>query len=85
MFRGEVQSRPRATDVSVGDLEPCIGCMVNTANIKLERRCGTNVEAEGQEQDNGERCVSCYCRPMWCIDCMAKWYEPFSCLLRFDF
>ena len=49
------------------ELEPCIGCMVNTANVKLVRSCQSVVE--GGE----EACVNCYCRPMWCIDCMAKW------------
>ena len=49
------------------ELEPCIGCMVNTSNVKLVRSCQSSVE--GGE----EACVNCYCRPMWCIDCMAKW------------
>ena len=49
------------------ELEPCIGCMVNTANVKLVRSCQSVVEGGDQA------CVNCYCRPMWCIDCMAKW------------
>jgi len=35
------------------------------ANIKLQKLCGSTGEGE---------CVPCYCRPMWCIDCMGKWY-----------
>jgi len=50
------------------ELEPCIGCMVNTANVKLVRSCQSVVEG------GDEACVNCYCRPMWCIDCMAKWF-----------
>ncbi|XP_026886569.1 E3 ubiquitin-protein ligase TM129 [Electrophorus electricus] len=45
------------------ELEPCIGCMQTIANIKLMRLC----------QDDGE-CQECYCRPMWCIVCMGKWF-----------
>ena len=53
----------RVTD----ELEPCIGCMANTANITLVRDCQSAL-------DGGEdACVNCYCRPMWCLDCMAKW------------
>ena len=49
------------------ELEPCIGCMANTANITLVRDCQSAL-------DGGEdACVNCYCRPMWCLDCMAKW------------
>jgi len=52
------------------DLEPCIGCMAVTANVKLVRRCAPREE----EEEEQERCVNCYCRPMWCIDCMGKWF-----------
>ena len=46
-------------------LEPCIGCMQQPANIKLQKMCAPSGEGE---------CVPCYCRPMWCIECMAKWF-----------
>ena len=72
VFRTEVLSRPRATGVDAADLEPCIGCMVNMANVKLERRC-LSEDAAAAEGNNSEHCVNCYCRPMWCMDCMAKW------------
>lgn len=26
-----------------------------------------------QEQNTGE-CRSCSCKPMWCLECMGKWY-----------
>lgn len=47
------------------DPEPCIACMQVQANVKLQKLCGSAGEGE---------CVPCYCRPMWCIDCMGKWY-----------
>jgi len=47
------------------DPEPCIGCMQQPANIKLQKLCALSGEGE---------CIPCYCRPMWCIDCMGKWF-----------
>lgn len=51
--------------IGQNDIENCIGCMVKTANIKLMKRCG--------EQGDGE-CQQCYCRPMWCLECMGRWF-----------
>ncbi|KAF5284436.1 hypothetical protein FQR65_LT13542 [Abscondita terminalis] len=48
------------------EIENCIGCLQKPANVKLQKLCG-----EGADQ---EACATCYCRPMWCIDCMAKWF-----------
>ncbi|XP_043112493.1 E3 ubiquitin-protein ligase TM129 [Puntigrus tetrazona] len=47
------------------ELEPCIGCMQASAGVKLLRLC----QADG----DGE-CQRCYCRPMWCLTCMGKWF-----------
>ncbi|XP_038609160.1 E3 ubiquitin-protein ligase TM129 [Tachyglossus aculeatus] len=47
------------------ELEPCIGCMQMSANIKLVKTC--------REESEGE-CQPCYCRPMWCLACMGKWF-----------
>ncbi|KAG8591210.1 hypothetical protein GDO81_000087 [Engystomops pustulosus] len=47
------------------ELEPCIGCMQTNANIKLVKYC--------HEPNEGE-CQQCYCRPMWCLTCMGKWF-----------
>lgn len=49
----------------VAEAEQCIGCMHNTAEVKLVKNCATS-------GDDG--CVNCYCRPSWCIDCMGRWY-----------
>ena len=45
--------------------ETCIGCLQTPSNIKLVKLCA------GQSQ--GE-CVQCYCRPMWCLECLCKWW-----------
>jgi len=68
VFRETIKENP--VEEVTDDLEPCIGCMINTSNVKLVRSCQSFVEGEGG--DNA--CVTCYCRPMWCVDCMAKWF-----------
>ena len=45
--------------------EKCIGCMEKDANVKLLKRCANLSEGE---------CKQCYCRPMWCLDCMGRWF-----------
>ncbi|KAF5273786.1 hypothetical protein FQA39_LY00901 [Lamprigera yunnana] len=47
------------------NLENCIGCLQKAANVKLQKLCADVVE---------DSCISCNCKPMWCIDCMAKWF-----------
>lgn len=38
------------------------------SNIKLNKCCGNITE-----RPNSDECTICHCRPMWCIECMAKW------------
>lgn len=67
VFREEVARNPRSQ--SDAELEPCIGCMVSTANVVLVRRCDPESAREGEAA-----CVNCHCRPMWCLDCLGKWF-----------
>lgn len=54
--------------------DSCFACMQAEPNIKLQKQC-LDVNEHGQPLDNAEsRCGNCYCRPMWCVDCMAKWF-----------
>ena len=39
--------------------------MQETANVKLVKLCADREEGE---------CQPCLCRPLWCMDCMAKWF-----------
>ncbi|XP_070540927.1 E3 ubiquitin-protein ligase TM129-like [Ptychodera flava] len=65
-FRDQVQLNPvYHLPSNAVDLDPCIGCMQSTANIKLQKLC--------DNPDRGD-CVQCYCRPMWCLECMSKWF-----------
>ncbi|VDP75197.1 unnamed protein product [Echinostoma caproni] len=62
------------------DLEQCIGCMAQTANVTLIQRCAPDQTMNpnyGRSTSPGHqeaRCGTCRCRPMWCLDCMARWF-----------
>uniref|UniRef100_A0A0A9X5Y7 Transmembrane protein 129 n=1 Tax=Lygus hesperus TaxID=30085 RepID=A0A0A9X5Y7_LYGHE len=45
------------------EIEKCIGCLQQTASVKLNKCC-----------TGSERCVNCMCRPLWCLDCMGRWW-----------
>ncbi|XP_061691170.1 E3 ubiquitin-protein ligase TM129 isoform X2 [Syngnathoides biaculeatus] len=50
------------------DVEPCIGCMQVPANTKLVRLCHVD------EADIEPECEQCFCRPMWCLSCLGRWF-----------
>ena len=52
------------------ELESCIGCMQRTADCKLQKMCVDSNE----DRVNRTLCQQCFCRPMWCTDCMARWF-----------
>ncbi|XP_046743391.1 E3 ubiquitin-protein ligase TM129 isoform X2 [Diprion similis] len=66
-FKEQVAQNPHYETAQ--ELEQCIGCMQVTSNVKLNKLCGDITEERGPDA-----CVTCFCRPMWCIDCMAKWF-----------
>ena len=66
-FKDQVQENPLYACAE--ELGQCIGCMQVTSNVKLQKQCSTGIGS-----GNSEDCMMCYCRPMWCIDCMAKWF-----------
>ncbi|KAG7281838.1 hypothetical protein CRUP_030348 [Coryphaenoides rupestris] len=50
------------------EVELCIGCMQVPAGTKLIRLCCE----EGS--DNESECRQCFCRPMWCLSCLGRWF-----------
>ncbi|KAM8908265.1 E3 ubiquitin-protein ligase TM129 isoform 5-T5 [Spinachia spinachia] len=58
------------------EMEPCIGCMQVPASIKLVRLC----QAEGAP--NESECQHCFCRPMWCLSCLGRWFASRQDQLR---
>ncbi|XP_049808777.1 E3 ubiquitin-protein ligase TM129 isoform X1 [Schistocerca nitens] len=65
-FRELVAQNPHYRIDEQQELEPCAGCMQIPSNVKLERHC-ENTSAP-------DACSVCYCRPMWCVDCMGRWF-----------
>lgn len=52
----------------------CIGCMTSEANVKLIKNCtDTDIPNDNLNGILTPKCVSCKCRPLWCVDCMGKW------------
>uniref|UniRef100_A0A914XJ95 Transmembrane protein 129 n=1 Tax=Plectus sambesii TaxID=2011161 RepID=A0A914XJ95_9BILA len=76
-FLAQVESNPRV------DLDPlikerldlCLGCSIEPTNVKLEKNC---LDMAHQQMDMDGRpipnCSQCFCRPMWCVACMARIY-----------
>ncbi|MBN3276634.1 TM129 ligase, partial [Polyodon spathula] len=64
-FKSHVEMNERYSLPRGQELEMCIGCMQVMANLKLVKVC--------QDANEGE-CQQCYCRPMWCLTCMGKWF-----------
>lgn len=63
--------------------------MQKLSDVKLQRGCVSpedaaqapvNAEGGGAEGGGAEGgvsnrpCVQCFCRPMWCLECMGKWF-----------
>ncbi|KAM6923898.1 E3 ubiquitin-protein ligase TM129 [Xenentodon cancila] len=65
-FRAQVELNPQYTPTSGQEVEPCIGCMQAPAGVKLVQLCQTT----GQESE----CQQCFCRPMWCLNCLGRWF-----------
>ncbi|XP_060529090.1 E3 ubiquitin-protein ligase TM129 [Cylas formicarius] len=65
VFKEAIRNNPRY--VVNMELEQCIGCLQSQSEIKLNKLC----DDVGGQQDN---CTACFCRPMWCVDCIAKWF-----------
>ncbi|KAL6263853.1 hypothetical protein P5V15_003934 [Pogonomyrmex californicus] len=64
-FKDEVAKNPFYNTTE--ELSQCIGCMQAISNVKLYRLC-SSIETRNHN------CTMCHCRPMWCIECMAKWF-----------
>lgn len=67
VFKENMKENPRYESASQV-FETCIGCMEVAPNVKIQKMC---TDESGAPTDP---CSPCYCQPMWCADCMAKWF-----------
>ncbi|CAK8689569.1 unnamed protein product [Clavelina lepadiformis] len=65
VFREHVVQNPLYVVHADEELGDCIGCDQKPVEIKLLKQCA--------DMGDGE-CENCRCRPMWCMECMARWY-----------
>ncbi|XP_030595298.1 E3 ubiquitin-protein ligase TM129 isoform X2 [Archocentrus centrarchus] len=68
-FKAQVDLNQPYTIPSGQEIELCIGCMQVPANTKLVTLCH---EAEADDDDSD--CQQCFCRPMWCLLCLGRWF-----------
>ena len=53
--------------------EKCFACMIAEPNIKIHKLC-EDIDRDGRPLANDNCCTNCYCRPMWCVECLARWF-----------
>lgn len=63
VFEENVQRNPPYMLPNEEQLDSCIGCMIAEPSVKLVKCC-----------PNPEPCTKCYCRPLWCLACMGRWF-----------
>lgn len=68
VFKTQIALNPVYRTEQISDL--CFACMLVEPNIKIQKQC-LDVDANGDVIPNATRCENCYCRPMWCVDCMT--------------
>ncbi|CAH8612415.1 unnamed protein product [Schistosoma rodhaini] len=63
------------------ELGQCIGCMVQQVNVTLNRQCESSLTSSSSslannsnQSLNNNQCGICYCRPLWCLECLARWF-----------
>ncbi|CAD7084076.1 unnamed protein product [Hermetia illucens] len=71
VFKAQVALNPVFRTNQVAD--SCFACMLAEPNIKLHKQC-LDVNENGDAIPEDQRCRNCYCRPMWCVDCLARWF-----------
>uniref|UniRef100_A0A1B6JS75 Uncharacterized protein n=1 Tax=Homalodisca liturata TaxID=320908 RepID=A0A1B6JS75_9HEMI len=63
VFKEHVNQNPYYLPVE--EIEPCVGCYTNPANVKIVKNCLDDVN---------DPCGNCNCKPMWCVSCMGRWF-----------
>lgn len=65
VFATEARKNPRYESPS-GVVDSCFACMINTPDVKIHKSC-----PDGNRENN---CSNCFCRPMWCLSCLGRWF-----------
>ncbi|KAL5284590.1 TMEM129 family protein [Megaselia abdita] len=71
VFKDQVSQNPTyATDLTA---DQCFACMISKPNVKIVKQC-IDFDENSQPLEADRCCQNCYCRPMWCLDCLARWF-----------
>lgn len=73
VFKNEIDKNPRYKINPNHISDSCFACMVVEPNIKISKNCD-DLNVNGDIIPENDRCRNCYCRPMWCTECLAKWF-----------
>lgn len=65
-----LQNSTYKTDLTA---DQCFACMISKPNVKIVKQC-LDVDEDDQQLEADRCCQDCYCRPMWCLDCLARWF-----------
>lgn len=71
VFKNQVSLNPIYQADQVND--KCFACMIAEPNIKIHKQC-LDETPDGRIISEENRCTNCYCRPMWCVECLARWF-----------
>lgn len=71
VFREQVAQNPTYSTELTAD--QCFACMISRPNVKIAKQC-IDFDENNQPLEADRCCQICYCRPMWCVDCLARWF-----------
>ncbi|KAL1397924.1 hypothetical protein pipiens_009359 [Culex pipiens pipiens] len=74
VFKEQVGQNPRYRGAeAVDQQDSCFACMQVQPNVKIVKNCA-DLNEDGEPLAEARCCQPCNCRPMWCIDCVARWF-----------
>lgn len=65
VFETEVKSNSKFP-YEASATESCFACMQEIPDVKIKKNC-----TDGIHEEN---CTNCFCRPMWCLKCLGRWF-----------
>ncbi|XP_043652227.1 E3 ubiquitin-protein ligase TM129 [Drosophila teissieri] len=71
VFKAQVALNPIFPEDA--NTDKCFACMLNQPNTKIHKQCA-DFDRNGAALAVGACCSNCYCRPMWCVECLARWF-----------
>ncbi|XP_063703474.1 E3 ubiquitin-protein ligase TM129-like [Culicoides brevitarsis] len=72
-FKDQVAANPKIS-YNREDLDVCFACFAQEPDVKIRKNC-LDLDEDGNELDEESRCGNCYCRPMFCVSCCARWFS----------